>query len=62
MTGPHDSVLGVRTDLAIARMRTGMHVRFETAEGGIRIEGAIVDCDPSTGRARAIEALRIEAA
>jgi hypothetical protein len=60
MTGPHDSVLGVRTDLAIARMRTGMPVRFETAEGGVRIEGAIVDCDPETGRATAIEALRLE--
>jgi metallophosphoesterase (TIGR00282 family) len=61
MTGPHDSVLGVKTDLAISRMRTGMHVRFETAEGGVRIEGAVVDCDASTGRASAIRALRIEA-
>ena len=50
MTGPHDSVIGVRAELAIHRMRTGMPVRFETAEGGVRIEGALLECDAS-GRA-----------
>jgi metallophosphoesterase (TIGR00282 family) len=59
MTGPHDSVIGVKGDLAIQRMRTGMPVRFETAEGGIRIEGALVECDED-GRASAIEAVRVE--
>jgi len=58
MTGPHDSVIGVKTDLAIRRMRTGMPVRFETADGGVRIEGALIECDES-GRARAIEAVRV---
>ena len=59
MTGPHDSVIGVVTDLAVRRMRTGMPVRFETAEGGVRLEGALVTCDPATGRATAIESLRV---
>ena len=58
MTGPHDSVIGVKTNLAIHRMRTGMPVRFETAEGGVRIEGALIDCDES-GRATAIELVRV---
>ena len=58
MTGPHDSVIGVKTDLAIHRMRTGMPVRFETADGGVRIEGALIECDGS-GRATAIEAVRV---
>jgi 2',3'-cyclic-nucleotide 2'-phosphodiesterase len=57
MTGPHDSVIGVKSNLAIHRMRTGMPVRFETAEGGVRIEGALIDCD-ADGRATAIEAIR----
>jgi metallophosphoesterase (TIGR00282 family) len=60
MTGPHDSVIGVEADLAIARMRTGMPTRFRPAEGGVRIEGAIVDCDPATGLAQRCEALRVE--
>ena len=59
MTGPHDSVIGVKTELAIRRMRTGMPVRFETAEGGVRIEGALIDCDAATGRATAIEPVRV---
>ena len=51
MTGPHDSVIGVRADLAISRMRTRMPVRFEPAEGGVRIEGVVVDCSESGPRA-----------
>ena len=45
MTGPHDSVIGVQADLAIRRMRTGMPVRFQPADGDVRIEGALVECD-----------------
>jgi metallophosphoesterase (TIGR00282 family) len=58
MTGPHDSVIGVKADLAIQRMRTGMPVRFETAEGGVRLEGVLVECDGS-GRATSCESFRI---
>ena len=59
MTGPHDSVIGVEAELAIRRMRTGLPVRFETAQGGVRIEGAVVDCDAETGKASSIESLRV---
>ena len=59
MTGPHDSVIGVKAELAIQRMRTGMPVRFETAEGGVRIEGALVECD-AAGRATAIQPVRVD--
>jgi len=58
MTGPHDSVIGVKAELAIGRMRTGMPVRFETAEGDVRIEGALVECGPD-GRATACQAVRV---
>jgi hypothetical protein len=59
MTGPHDSVIGVEAELAIRRMRTGLPVRFETAQGDVRIEGAVIDADPESGRATAIETLRV---
>jgi 2',3'-cyclic-nucleotide 2'-phosphodiesterase len=58
MTGPHDSVIGVKVDLAIKRMRTGMPVRFETAADDVRIEGALVDCD-GNGRAQACRTIRV---
>ena len=60
MTGPHDSVIGVQADLAIARMRTGMPVRFKPAQGGVRIEGALVECGVD-GRATSCEPVRVEA-
>src|SRR5439155_24698730 len=58
MTGPHDSVIGVVAELAIRRLRTGIPVRFETAEGDVRLEGALVECDAS-GRASSCEAVRV---
>jgi calcineurin-like phosphoesterase len=60
MTGPHDSVIGVKAELAISRMRTRLPVRFEPAEGDVRLEGVVVDCDDD-GRATAIELLRVHA-
>jgi metallophosphoesterase (TIGR00282 family) len=59
MTGPHDSVIGVQVELAVRRMRTGMPVRFQTAQDDVRIEGVVIDCDAATGRATAIEPVRI---
>ncbi|MGB2876251.1 MAG: TIGR00282 family metallophosphoesterase [Gaiellaceae bacterium] len=58
MTGPHDSVIGVKAELAIERMRSGMPVRFEPAEGGVRIEGVVVECD-AEGRALSCEPVRV---
>jgi metallophosphoesterase (TIGR00282 family) len=58
MTGPHDSVIGVKAELAIGRMRTRQPVRFEPAEGGVRLEGVVVDCSDE-GRASGIELLRV---
>jgi 2',3'-cyclic-nucleotide 2'-phosphodiesterase len=58
MTGPHDSVIGVEAKLAIERMRTGRPVRFVPAEGGVRIEGVVIDCGED-GQATRCEALRV---
>jgi len=60
MTGPHDSVIGVRAELAIARMRTRLPVRFEPAEGNVRLEGVLLTCTDA-GRAEAIELVRVAA-
>jgi 2',3'-cyclic-nucleotide 2'-phosphodiesterase len=58
MSGPHDSVIGVRADLAIERMRSGRPVRFQPAENGVRLEGVVVECD-AEGRATDCRALRV---
>jgi calcineurin-like phosphoesterase len=41
-------------------MRTGMPVRCRPAEGGVRLEGVLVESDSATGRARTCEPLRVE--
>ena len=58
MTGPHDSVIGVQAELAIKNMRTGMPIRFETAQGDVRIEGVLVECTED-GRATSCELVRV---
>jgi len=58
MTGPHSGVIGVQSDLAIKRMRTGLPVRFETAAGDVRLEGALVECNGS-GRASSCVTVRV---
>jgi hypothetical protein len=58
MTGPHDSVIGVRTEIVLRRFLTQLPQKFEVAEGDVRLEGALVECDATTGRATAVETVR----
>jgi metallophosphoesterase (TIGR00282 family) len=55
MTGPYDSIIGVEKEAVLHRFLTGMPSRFETAKGDPRFAAAIVDVDPDSGRARAID-------
>jgi hypothetical protein len=53
-TGPHDSVLGRQVEPVLKRFLTGLPQRFDVANGQVRLQGALVDIDPSTGRAQSI--------
>lgn len=54
-TGPHESVLGREIEPIIRRFLTHQPQRFEVASGRVQLQGAIMDVDDTTGRARAIE-------
>lgn len=54
MCGPRDSVIGVKREQVIRRFLTQMPGRFEVADGPVLVQGAIVDIDEHTGRARSI--------
>lgn len=58
MTGPVDSILGIRKELIIRRFLTQMPVRFEVSKGDVVVSAVIIDVDPSTGRATSIERLQ----
>jgi metallophosphoesterase (TIGR00282 family) len=62
MTGPHDGVIGMDRQGVIARFRTGMPARFEPAGGDVRLHGAILTLDPTSGRATAIERVAVTSA
>jgi 2',3'-cyclic-nucleotide 2'-phosphodiesterase len=62
MTGPHDSILGRRIDRVMETTRTFRPSHYDVASGDVRLNGAIVDIDPPTGRATAIKRLCIDQA
>ncbi|MGH7682519.1 MAG: TIGR00282 family metallophosphoesterase [Candidatus Eiseniibacteriota bacterium] len=55
MTGPFDSVIGVRKELAIHKFLTLLPTRFEPAVGDVKLHGVHLDVDEATGRCRHIE-------
>lgn len=61
MTGPHDSVIGVEKEAAMARFLTGLPSRFETATGAVKLHAVVIEADPATGRAAGITRLSLAA-
>ena len=60
MTGPYESVIGMRPDKVIERFLLGTPRSFEPAKRDVQLRGAIVDADEETGRALAIRRLRVD--
>lgn len=54
MTGPSDSVIGIKTENAISRFLTRLPKRLETANGISRVCGALVAVNRETGMAEKI--------
>lgn len=50
MTGPRDSVLGIRPDLSIAKFRGDLTERYRWAEGPTKMEAVLFTVDTTTGR------------
>jgi len=57
MTGPYESVIGMRADKVVRRFLLQTHVPFEVAKRDVRLAAAVIDVDESTGKARAVERL-----
>lgn len=49
MTGPCDSVIGIKKEIAIERFLTLMPNKFETASGKVELQGAIVEVNEADG-------------
>lgn len=55
MTGPTESVLGVRRDIIIEKLTTKMPVRFELAETPIMLQGALFVLDTERKRVTEVQ-------
>ena len=50
MTGPRDSILGIRPELSIAKFRGDLTERYRWAEGPTKMEGVLFTIDSATGK------------
>ncbi len=59
MTGPVHSIIGMNTDIILSRFTSLLPARFEVADGVAQLCGVLIDIDPATGRAAAIERIQV---
>jgi len=59
MTGPRDSVLGIRPELSIRRFRGDLPSRYEPAPGPCKLEACLFTIDDATGRCTAVRRVDI---
>lgn len=62
MTGPHDSVIGMRKDLVLDRFVNGMPHSFQPAKHNIRFQGALIRVRRDTGVAEEIQRIDVAVA
>ncbi|MFA5010423.1 MAG: TIGR00282 family metallophosphoesterase [Ignavibacteria bacterium] len=55
MTGPYESVIGMKADASIRRYIFGTPHKHEVADGDVRFAGIIADIDSETGKANSIK-------
>jgi len=58
MAGPIDSVIGRKIEDVLARFLSCIPQRFEVAEENVQLQGALLDIDEKTGKARSIERIQ----
>lgn len=55
MTGPRNSILGIRPELSIAKFRGDLTARYQWAEGPTKLEAVLFTIDSKTGLCRSVE-------
>ena len=60
MVGPTNSVLGVKSELAIKKMKDKLPVRFAIADGNCHLDGCIFTIDVKSGKCISTERIHVE--
>lgn len=58
MTGAVQSVLGVKADIIIAKLRDKLPVKFQNADGEAALSGVLITADKSSGKAESIKLIK----
>lgn len=58
MTGAHDSVIGVKKSIIIAKFRHALPSRYESSDQGMQINAVYLELDSESGKALKIERIR----
>ena len=59
MTGPMDSVIGIRKEIALERLLTQIPWKFDVAKEEIELQGVVVEIDSKTGKSKDIKRIRM---
>ena len=59
MTGPRDSIIGMKTEIVLDKFISGLPRRFEVAVGGGQLNGVLVEIAPDTGKAMSIKRIQV---
>ncbi|MDD5132767.1 MAG: TIGR00282 family metallophosphoesterase [bacterium] len=60
MTGPFDSVIGIKKEIILQRFLMQMPIRFEVSDKDIWFNGALIEIDEKSGKAIQIQRLQIK--
>ena len=59
MTGVIDSVLGVKPEIIIGKLKTKMPARFDLAKGPCKMDCVLFSCDEKTGHCTGVEQMTV---
>ena len=59
MTGPVNSVLGIKSELIIEKLKTKLPVRFEVAQNPYKLDAVLFDIDNSSGKCLSVERISV---
>jgi len=60
MTGPYDSIIGMRKEEVIQKYVKGIQEKYKPATGEATLSGAVLDIEESTGKARTIQRVHLK--
>jgi metallophosphoesterase (TIGR00282 family) len=59
MTGPLNSVIGIRKQVALERLLTQIPWKFDVATEGIELQGVVIEVDSKTGKSKSIQRIKV---